>query len=235
MKLKCLIVDDEPAGRKILEEYVLDTQFLELVGIAEDPIEAMEIMKHQDIDLIYLDIQMPKINGIDFIKMLKNPPIIILTTAFGEYALNGFELDVLDYLLKPISFDRFLKATNKAREITDIRRKEPTSDDYFFVKSNGKYEKVKFDDLLFAEAANNYVLLQTSDRRLITYLTFKGIEESLPPDLFIRVHKSFMVSLSKIESLDGEEIRIGTHSIPISRSMKDEVMERIVHNRLLKR
>lgn len=235
MKLNCIIVDDEPSGRKVIEEYIAETTFLELTGKAENPVKALELLQKKAVDLIFLDIQMPKINGIDFLKTLKNPPMVILTTAFPEYALQGFELDVVDYLLKPVSLERFLKASNKAREFFEVKNKNAQPAEYFFVKCNNKFEKVFYDDLLYAEAANNYVLLQTKDKRLITYLTFKGIEETLPAELFIKVHKSFIVSLSKIENLDGEEITIGKHTIPISRSMKEEVLERVVSQRLVKR
>jgi DNA-binding LytR/AlgR family response regulator len=235
MKLKCIIVDDEPAGRKVIEEYISETSFLELHGKAENPVKAIALIEKTAVDLIFLDIQMPKINGIDFLKTLRNPPMVILTTAFSEYALQGFELEVIDYLLKPVSLERFLKATNKAKEFFDLRNKQVTKMDYFFVKCNNKFEKILYNELLYAEAANNYVMLQTTDKRLITYLTFKGIEDTLPADQFIKVHKSFIVSLSKIENLDGEEIKIGKHLIPISRGMKDEVMEKIVNNRLVKR
>lgn len=235
MKLKCIIVDDEPSGRKVIEEYVSETTFLELVGKAENPLKAMALMDENKIDLIFLDIQMPKINGIDFLKTLKNPPMVILTTAFSEYALQGFELDVIDYLLKPISLDRFLKATHKAKDFFEMQGAGLKPSDYFFVKCKNKFERVWYNELLFIEAANNYVILTTNEKRLITYLTFKGIEERLPAEQFIKVHKSFMVSLSKIENLDAEQIKIGKYMIPISRSLKDEVMQRIVNSSLVKR
>lgn len=235
MKLKCIIVDDEPSGRKIIEEYISETPFLELVGKAENPLKAFTLLENFSVDLIFLDVQMPKINGIDFLKTLKNPPMVILTTAFSEYALQGFELDVIDYLLKPISIERFLKASNKAKEFFEMRNKDAKPKEYFFVKCNNKFEKILFDELLYVEAANNYVLLHTKDKRLITYLTFKSIEDILPADEFIKVHKSFIVSVSKIENLDTEEIKVGSNTIPISRNLKDDVINRIVNRRLVKR
>jgi len=236
MKLKCIIIDDEPSGRKVIEEYISESTFLELIGKAENPIKAIGLIEKNQVDLIFLDIQMPKINGIDFLKTLRNPPMVILTTAFSEYALQGFELDVIDYLLKPISLERFLKATTKAKDFFELRNKNSTKSDYFFVKCSNKFEKIFYNELLYAEAANNYVILQTIEKRLLTYLTFKGIEDTLlPTEQFIKVHKSFIVSLSKIENLDGEEIKIDRHLIPISRSMKDLVMERIVNKKLVKR
>jgi DNA-binding LytR/AlgR family response regulator len=235
MKLKCMIIDDEPAGRKVLEEYVGETPFLELSGSAEHPMKAVELMTEHPVDLIFLDIEMPKMNGIDFLRTFRDPPMVIMSTAFSEYALQGFELDVIDYLLKPVSFERFVKACNKAREFHELRHSATAANRYFFVKCNQKYEKVNYDDLLFVEAANNYIILQLQNKRLITYLTFKGMEDILPKDLFMRVHKSFMVSIPKIESLDAEGLRIGTHAIPISRNLKEEVLDRTVKRHLVKR
>jgi DNA-binding LytR/AlgR family response regulator len=235
MKINCIIIDDEPSGRKVIEEYISETPFLELIGKAEDPLKAFSLIAKNQIDLIFLDIQMPKINGIDFLKSLKDPPMVIITTAFSEYALQGFELDVIDYLLKPISLDRFQRATNKARDFYTMQYKNDKPKDYFFVKSNNKFERIAFNELLFIEAANNYIILQTTEKRLITYLTFKGMEEILPEDEFIKVHKSFIVSLSKIENLDSEEIKIGKFIIPISRSFKDSVLEKVVSRNLIKR
>jgi DNA-binding LytR/AlgR family response regulator len=235
MSLNCIIIDDEPSGRKIIEEYISETSFLKLCCKTESPLKAYDLIVEHAIDLIFLDIQMPKINGIDFLKSLSKPPLVIITTAYSEYALQGFELDVIDYLLKPISLERFLKATNKARDYFELQNTNEKPKNYFFIKSNNKFEKVLFHELLYVEAANNYIIIQTQEKRLITYLTFKGIEEILPSSLFIKVHKSYIVSLSKIDSLNNEEIRIGKHFIPISRSLKDEVMELVVNKNLVKR
>jgi DNA-binding LytR/AlgR family response regulator len=235
MKLNCIIVDDEPVARGGMTENIQEVEYLNLVGVAESAMKAMKLLEKEKVDLMFLDIKMPKMTGIDFLKTLKNLPMVIFTTANPDYALEGFALDVLDYLVKPISFERFVKACNKAKEFFELKNKDVSDKDYFFVRCNNKYEKILFDDLLFAEAANNYVLLQTKDKRFITYLTFKGVEEILSADQFIKVHKSFIVSFSKVETVDGEEIKIGKHSIPISRSLKDEVMERIVNKKLVKR
>jgi DNA-binding LytR/AlgR family response regulator len=239
MKLKCLIIDDEPSGRKIIEEFINETDYLELAGTAPNPVKAATLMNTVSPDLLFLDVQMPKINGIDFLKSLRNPPMVIFTTAFPEYALHGFELDVIDYLLKPVSLERFFKATKKAREFYDLKHRsdspamaEPA---FFFVKCNNKYERMAFDDLLFIEAASNYIILQTTQKRHIAYLTFKSVSDHLPAERFIKVHKSYIVALDKIESLNGEEIVIGNHTIPISRAMKDEVMEKVVNRTLWKR
>lgn len=235
MNLNCIIVDDEPSGRQVLEEYILETPFLKLKGKAENPLVAYELLQAQPIDLIFLDIQMPKINGLDFLRSLEAPPMVILTTAFSEYALKGFEYNVIDYLLKPIALQRFIKASTKAKDYFELSNNQSQSSDYFFVKCNSKFEKIFYDDLLFVEAANNYVLFQTIDKRHISYLTFKSIEESLPQNQFIKVHKSFIISISKIKNLDSEEITVGTHTIPISRKLKDVVMNSIIEKKLVKR
>lgn len=236
MKLGCIIIEDEPAGRKILEEYVNELNFLELKQVFDNPIAALDYIKNTNIDLMFLDIQMPKLNGIDFLKTLPSSPLVILTTAYSEYALQGFDLDVVDYLLKPIPFDRFIKACNKANEIFENKvNSNNINNDYFYIKCNNKYEKVIFDDVLFIEAANNYVIVQTKTKKLITYLTFKGILDILPKERFLKVHKSFIVSIKNIDKLDAEEIIIQKFSIPISRNLKDEIFAKVLGNNLVKR
>lgn len=235
MRIRCIIVDDEPSGRKIIEEYISEVPFLELAGKAENPVKAFDLMQKQPVDLIFLDIQMPKLNGIEFLKSLRIAPQVILTTAFPGYALQGFDLDVADYLLKPVSFERFLKAVNKVRDAFNSPNPVKQHADYFFVKCNSMYEKVYYNELLYVKAASNYVLLHTKNKRIITYLTFRGIEEMLPADGFIKVHKSFIVSLSKIETINGEEIRVDKYTIPVSRRMKEEVLEKVLGTSLLKR
>lgn len=239
MMLKCIIVEDEPSGRKILEEFITGTDFLKLVGQAANPVKAISLLNSEMVDLMFLDVQMPKMNGIDFLKSLKKPPMVILTTAFPDYAIQGFEMDVIDYLLKPISFERFLKASAKALEFNEFYKKTiPAAENslpYFFIKCNHTYEKILLDELLYVEAANNHILLHTRNKRLIAYVTFKGIEEQLPAQQFIKVHKSFIVASEKIDSLDGEQIKMGEHLIPISRNMREEVMQRIVNKKLIKR
>ena len=239
MKINCVIVDDEPLARKGLTEYIAEADFLELKAECESPLAANKILNQQKIDLIFLDIQMPKMTGIDFLKTLREQPMIIFTTAYSEYALQVYELNVLDYLVKPISLERFIKAVNKAKEFYELKNtvaaSSQKSTEYFFVRCDKLYEKIGYDDLLFAQALENYVVLQTRSNKFVTYLTLKGVEDYLPTDNFIRVHKSFIVSVSKIDKIAGNEIKIGTHSIPISRDMKDDVMNRIVNSKLLKR
>lgn len=237
MKLNCLIVDDEPLARKGMEEYVSEVAFLQLAGSCENAMKASAFMNDGKIDLMLLDIQMPKLSGIDFLKTLKNPPLVIFTTAFSEYALESYSLDVIDYLVKPIPFDRFLKAAQKAFDFHSLRLKASAkiSIDFFFIKCDHKFEKVNYIDVLYVESMQNYCILHTPDRKLITYITLSGLEEQLPVNRFLKVHKSFIVSLEKIKALEGNEILIGNARIPISRGMKDEVVNKIMGNNLFKR
>ena len=239
MKLSCIIIDDEPLARKGLKEYITDIDFLHLAGEFDNPLKATELLSRGKVQLLFLDIQMPKITGIDFLKTLPNAPPVIFTTAYPQYALDGFELNALDYLVKPISFDRFVKAVLKAKEYYEIREKNKTnaasSAGYFFIKADNKLVKLFFDDILFAEALQNYVVIHTRDKKYITYLTFKSVEEYLPVDRFIKTHKSFIIAAEKTESIEGNNIRIGIHDIPISRNLKEEVMERLLKGKFLKR
>ncbi|MEO8405477.1 MAG: LytTR family DNA-binding domain-containing protein [Chitinophagaceae bacterium] len=240
MTIKCIIIDDEPLARKGLKEYIADVDFLQLAGEYDNALKATGMLSKGEIQLLFLDIQMPRITGLDFFKTLQQPPPVIFTTAYPQYALEGFEVNALDYLVKPVSFDRFLKAAMKAKEYYEVREKnsvEPVAaaSDYFFIKADNKLVKLFFDDVLFAEALQNYVVIHTTDKKYITYLTFKAVEDYLPADKFIRTHKSYIIAASKIDSIEANDIRIGSHHIPISRTMKDEVMEKLVNNRFLRR
>jgi len=236
--INCIVVDDEPLARKGLKEYINDVDFLNLIGEFDNPLKATELLGKEEVQLLFLDIQMPKITGLDFFKTLKQPPPVIFTTAYPQYAIDGFEVNALDYLVKPISFERFLKAALKAKEYFEVREKnktEATSSDYFFIKADNKLVKIMFDDVLFAEALQNYVVIHTKDKKFMTYLTFKSVEDYLPADVFIKVHKSYIISAQKVDSIEGGDIRIGQHYIPISRNLKDEVMEKLLKGKFLKR
>jgi DNA-binding LytR/AlgR family response regulator len=236
MKLNCLIVDDEPLARKGMEEYLKEISFLQLTGSCENAVKASAYLNDSKVDLMLLDIQMPKLSGIEFLKTLKNPPLVIFTTAFSEYALESYSLDVIDYLVKPIPFDRFLKAVQKAFDFHTLRLKAGSeNENFFFIKCDHKFEKVNYTDVLYVESMQNYCIIHTADRKLITYITLSGLEEQLPPTRFLKVHKSFIVSLEKIKALDGHDILIGNARIPISRSIKDEVTAKIMGNHLFKR
>ena len=239
--IHCIIIDDEPLARKGLQEYINDVDFLQLEAEFDSPLKATKLLSEGSVQLIFLDIQMPKITGLEFFKTLKQAPPVIFTTAYPQYALDGFELNALDYLVKPISFERFLKAAMRAKEYYEVRNKNisesqsSTKDDFFFIKADNKLIKIFFDDILFVEALQNYVAVHTRSKKYITYLTFRSVEEYLPADQFIKTHKSFIVAASKIDNIDGNDIRLGEHHIPISRTSRDEVMEKLLKGRFLKR
>jgi len=239
MKLKCIIIDDEPVARKIVQEFIEEIDYLELIGQAENPLKAMTLLNDNAIDLIFLDINMPKINGIDFLKNAKTTANVIITTAYAEHAVEAYGLDVLDYLVKPVAFDRFLKACNKAKEINTLRKNTETPsnkpDDHFFIKCNHQIEKVFYDDLMYAEAMLNYVMLYTNSKKMMVYVTIKNLEEQLPANTFIKVHKSFIVNKTKIKSIEGAILNIGNEKITISQSLREKVIAEIVKDKMIKR
>lgn len=239
MKLNCLIIDDEPLARKGLREYVQEIDFLNCVATCEDAVKAATYLNEQKVDLIYLDIHMPKVSGIDFLKTLSKPPLTILTTAFTNYALEGYALDVVDYLVKPITFERFLKASQKALDYVHLKvRAETRSDiqeDYFFVRCDSKFEKVLFRDVSYIEGLQNYAMIHIPGRKLITYITLTSLESQLPKEQFLKVHKSYLVSIPHIKAIEGNEIIVENARIPISRNLRDEVIHQIMGNRLFKR
>ncbi len=230
--IKCIITDDEPVARKGLQGYVEKIDFLELVGVCEDAVQLTSLLKQQPVNLLFLDIEMPYVTGIDFLKNTPNSPKVIFTTAYEQYAIKGYELDVLDYLLKPISFDRFLKSANKAYDY--FQSKQQTGQPYLFVKTDGRLEKIIFDEILFVEALENYVAIHTAEKKLITHSTLKAMQENLPAQ-FIQPHKSYLVNIACINSIEGNVLHIGKFQVPISKYLKDEVMEKIVNNKLLKK
>jgi DNA-binding LytR/AlgR family response regulator len=227
--INCLVVDDEPIARNGLLEHIKQIDFLHPVAECKSALEAVEWLQKKNVDLIYLDIQMPKLTGIDFIKNATSLPSVIFTTAYPEYAIEGYELDILDYLLKPISFNRFLKSALKAREFINLKNKSEitATKDYFFIKCNQKIEKIKMNEVQYIEGMSNYVVVHTTQKKYISYLTSKSIEEQLPVELFIRIHKSFLVAINAIQTIDGSEIKIGNFTLPISKSHKEDVMNRI--------
>ena len=241
MNLNCIIVDDEPLARKVLEEYIEDVIFLQLVGKAENPLKATVLLDNTKIDLMFLDINMPRMSGIEFLRNSTILPMTIMTTAYTEYAIEGFELDVVDYLVKPFSSDRFLKACTKAKEYYELRNKltgnvniNPIAD-YFFIKCDGKIEKVFYDELLFVEAMLNYVVLHTENKKMVVYMTIKGIEEQLPSNIFLKIHKSTIVNTTKIKTIEGNEINIGKAKVVISQNLHDNVMKEILKDKMIKR
>lgn len=235
--LRCIIVDDEPLAREGLSNYVREIDFLQLVATCDNPVSLMSLLDQHSADLVFLDIQMPKMSGIDFLKITQNKPMVIITTAYPSYALEGFQLNVMDYLLKPITFDGFLKAVTKAKDYHQLVNKTITNEsqektDYFFIKCGNKYEKILFDDILYIEGLQNYVSIYTTRGKFITLLSIKNLEENLPLQQFIRVHKSYIVSVSKIDAIEGNEIFIGQHKVPMSRNYREQVIKDVVQNKL---
>jgi len=237
--LNCIIIDDEPLARKGLKEYIQDVDFLHLSAEFDNPLKAMDVLLQGKVDLVFLDIQMPKMTGMEFLKTIVHPPLVIFTTAYPQYAVDGFEMNAVDYLLKPFSFDRFWKAVLKARAQMESNAKSPggaqAEPDFFYIKSDNKLVKIDYDSVLFVEALQNYVAIYTTDKKFITYLTFHSVEEHLPASRFVRTHKSYIVAMNKVESIEGNEIKIGQHHIPISRTEKESVLEKLLQNKLLKR
>ena len=238
-KLNCIVVDDEPLACKGLVEYIEEVDSLNLIAVVNAPADAIKYLP--DTDLMYLDINMPKISGIDFLKQVKNPPLTIITTAYQQYALEGYELDVIDYLLKPISFPRFLKATTKAIDYFKIYKGETVgissevAKDYFFVKSNGVLEKIVLSEILAVEAMSNYIIIYCNDKKVVAYLTLKQINEYLPADQFLKVHKSYIVACDKINKIDHDEIIVAGLTIPIGMNFKEIVEQKITNGKILKR
>jgi len=235
--LNCVIIDDEPLAREGMADYVKEIDFLNLIDTCENPVALMKLMDQHPIDLIFLDIQMPKMNGIDFLKIIQKPPMVIITTAYPSYALEGFQLNVMDYLLKPITFDRFFKAVSKAREYHQLVnratvQKTEAATDYFFIKCGSKYEKIHFEDILYVEGMQNYITIYTVKGKYVTLLYLKNLEQNLDSHAFIRVHKSYIVAIDKIEAIEGNEIFIQQHRIPISRNYREQVIEQVVSNKL---
>lgn len=226
--ISCIITDDEPFARKGLQGYVKKIGFLDLKGTCEDALQLSDMLQRHYVDLLFLDIQMPHITGIEFIKALPKPPKVIFTTAFEQYALQGFELDVIDYMLKPISYERFLKAAWKARDYFALHNKSDQTASYLFVKANGKLEKVIFEEILFIEGMENYVAIHFGDKKLIVHTTIKALFQRLPGGQFIQTHKSYLVAVNKVQSIEGNILHIQKHQVPISKNLREDVVRFIL-------
>jgi two-component system LytT family response regulator len=227
-KISCIITDDEPFARKGLLGYLEKVSFLDLKGVCEDALQLNDELQKQPVDLLFLDIQMPHITGIEFVRALPKPPKVIFTTAFEQYALQGFELDVLDYLLKPISYERFLKAAWKAHDYFASRDEKTGSAPYMFAKANGKLEKIVFDDILYIEGMENYAAIYFENKKLIIHTTIKALLEKLPAGQFVQTHKSYIAAINKVESIEGNTLHIQKHQVPVSKYLRDDVLGVIV-------
>jgi len=233
MVIKALIIDDEPLAQDIIKKYSEGLKSIQIVGSCHDAIEAIEILKNKKIDLLFLDINMPRLSGIEFIKTLQKPPIIILTTAYAEFALEGYELNVTDYLLKPFSYSRFLQAVQKCIEILESKREitEPAIES-IFIKSNKKTFQIKFDEITYIEGLGDYINIYTTKTHYVTNVSMKRMEEQLPLDQFIRIHKSFIVNLSKVNSIDGNLVEVGNKKLAIGNNFRQAFFARIEKNQL---
>jgi DNA-binding LytR/AlgR family response regulator len=244
--INILIVDDEPLALDILEAYIARLPDLNLVQRCNNAIEANEALKHHSIDLMFLDIQMPQLTGVEFLKSLTKPPLVVFTTAYSNYAIESYELNVVDYLLKPISFDRFLKAVNKATEQIELHHKaehtneethqEPDGPDHFFVKSDKKFVRIKYNDILYIEGLKDYVIIRMDQSRVITLQTMKSLEDRMPSQFFRRIHRSYIVNVDKITAIDGNMVELLEKGIPkhipIGKNYRDELLEMIEKNKL---
>ena len=249
MNLSCIIVEDEPLARQLLEQYVRKVPHLELLKAFSNPLEALDFLRNNDVDILFSDIQMPEITGITLLKILQKKPLIILTTAYSEYAIEGYELDVIAYLLKPITFEKFLKAVEKATQLKSekqpiIEEKKslntegvtPTTSieiqPFIFVKDGTKLVKIRLPDILYIEGLKDYVSIYTREKKIVTLQTLKSLETQLPDNQFIRIHNSYIVSLEGIDAIDKERVQIGKAFLPISDTYRKAFKEFIERNQL---
>lgn len=220
--IRTLLVDDEYLALNLLEEYVRAIPGLELAGRVKSAIAALEVLEKEPVDLLFLDIQMPGLSGVNFLKTLKNPPVAVFTTAYSEYAVQAFDLNAVDYLVKPFSFERFVQAVNKARE--HIRRDPFPLEGFLSAKVDGRLVKIFYEDILYVEGLKEYVRFVCQSGRYVTLESLKNLEELLPANRFLRVHKSFIVALNQVRSIEGNMLEIQTHRIPISRERREEII-----------
>ena len=239
--IRCIAIDDEALALDLIEDNIRKVPFLELVKRCKSAFEAMELLQNEKIDILFLDIQMPDITGIQFLKSLQNKPLVIFTTAYEKYALEGFELDVIDYLLKPFSFDRFLKAVTKARDYLHLKEaatsQETTNEnkstaDFIFVKADYKLVKIDFNEILYIEGLKDYIKIYTGGKPVLTLMSLKSLEEKLPPEDFVRVHRSYIVAVKKIQFIQRNFIHIGDKEIPISNNYKEQLLTIINQNKI---
>lgn len=239
--INVIIVDDEPLALDVLETFIEQLPEINLLAKCENAFEANEALKKHDVDLLFLDIQMPQLTGIDFYKSLTNPPEVIFTTAYSNYAVEGFEMDAVDYLVKPISLDRFMKAVNKASEKINNKKSESNSgsaeeEDYIFVKADKKLIKVNYKDILYIEGLKDYVIIRMKTGRVITLQTMKSLEAKLPEKYFKRIHRSFILGITQIHAIVGNTVEIiengKTKQLPIGKNYREDLLEIVNQNRL---
>lgn len=241
MKLNCIIVEDEPLARNLLVEYVKKVPSLHLLEAFSNPLAAMEALRAANVDVLFLDVQMPEITGISLLKILKKRPLVVLTTAYSQYALEGYELDIVDYLLKPITFERFLKSVDKIMQRVEsptptkpilVDSTATSSPTFIFVKDGTKLVKVKLDEILYIEGLKDYVTIHTLNQKIVTLQRLKVLEEQLPGNKFIRIHNSYIVSLNGIDAIHKNEVQIKGATLPIGDTYRKSFKEFIERNHL---
>ncbi len=227
--LRCLVIDDEPLALDLMGSFVKKTPFLQLVAQCESAVAAIELIRNESIDLIFLDIEMPDINGIQFLKSLQQQPMVIFTTAYEQYAIEGFDLNVMDYLLKPIPYERFVKAANKALELHQLKTQPaaPPSKTFIAVKSDYQIVRIKIDDILYIEGLKDYIKIITAEKNTLTLQSLKAIEEELTNHGFIRIHRSYVVPMDKIDAIRKNSIKIGKEELPVGESYKEHFMQKM--------
>lgn len=236
MKLKTIAIDDEPLALRLVSDYVSKTPFLELVGLFDNPLDAIDYLSSQSVDLIFVDIQMPDLTGIEFIRTLEDAPKVILTTAYEKYALEGFKLNAIDYLLKPFSYEEFLKAAGKARKQIELEANVLPSieanSQFLFLKSEYKIRRINFNDIIYIEGLKDYikVFIAGDDKPVLSLNSIKSLEQKLPEDKFMRVHRSFIVNLDKIDTIERSRIIFGKIYIPVSDQYKDKFQKYLDKN-----
>jgi DNA-binding LytR/AlgR family response regulator len=239
-QITCAVIDDEPIAREILQDFIGQDERLLLHGEYKNAKEALTGISTQPVELLFLDINMPGLTGFQFLKSMPNPPAVIFTTAYREHAMEGFDANAIDYLLKPIAIERFLLSVNKAWKFlrpTNIEQVDTTiakeNKDFFFVKADGGLVKIFFEEILFVEALKEYVRIVTPDKAVITYHTLSGLEEKLPKGNFYRVHRSYIVNIKAINSIEGFIVKIGKHELPVSRSERDAFVEMVASGKII--
>lgn len=236
--MNCIVVDDEPLAREGMKLNIKEIPNLELKESFDTALKANDYLQENHVDLMFLDIELPGLSGLDFLKSLSNPPLVILTTAYSQYAVEAYELDVVDYLVKPIKMDRFLKAVNKAEEMLKLRQHKTSVDfsgQFIFVKSERKYIKIDFDEIFFIEGLKDYVIVHTSKGKYMTAMNVKTIHSKLPSDIFFRTSKSYIINVFHINEIDGEDVLILDSKIPIGRSYRDKFLSNFVNRKLIRR
>lgn len=220
MKITCIIIDDEPSSQNVLKSFINRIDYLELTHICNDALEALDYLKNNAVDLLFLDINMPQLSGISFYKSLQNQPKVIFTTAYSEYALEGFELEAVDYLLKPFSFERFVKAVSKIKNLNDDKS------EHIIIKSDKKLHQIKFENIIFIEGLGDYIKVYLKDSFLVTYKTLKEMKNALPSSVFMQVHKSYIINKNKVDYIEGNLVIINSNKVPLGQTYKKEFLEK---------